>query len=82
MRVGPVGLRSGQVSTHNQHSSGGRTGAHIRLPPVPIVYTDFLSMYPTVNSLMGLWNFVIAERIVAEDARDLGRIDQATDSCR
>jgi hypothetical protein len=42
---------------------GGRTSAHIRKVPVPIVYTDFLSMYPTVNSLMGLWRFVTARRI-------------------
>jgi hypothetical protein len=42
---------------------GGRTSVHIRKVPVPVVYTDFLSMYPTVNSLMGLWNFVIAEEI-------------------
>jgi hypothetical protein len=31
---------------------GGRTSAHIRKVEVPVVYTDFLSMYPTVNSLM------------------------------
>ena len=42
---------------------GGRTSAHIRKVPVPVVYTDFLSMYPTVNSLMGLWRFVIAQEI-------------------
>ena len=42
---------------------GGRTSAHVRKVPVPVVYTDFLSMYPTVNSLMGLWQFVIAEEI-------------------
>ena len=42
---------------------GGRTSAHIRKVPMPIVYTDFLSMYPTVNSLMKLWRFVIAEQI-------------------
>jgi hypothetical protein len=42
---------------------GGRTSAHIRKIPVPVVYTDFLSMYPTVNSLMGLWQFVIAKEI-------------------
>jgi hypothetical protein len=28
-----------------------------------VVYTDFLSMYPTVNSLMGLWQFVTARKI-------------------
>lgn len=42
---------------------GGRTSAHIRKVPVPIVYCDFLSMYPTVNSNMGLWDFVIAKRV-------------------
>jgi hypothetical protein len=42
---------------------GGRTSAHIRKTAVPIVYTDFLSMYPTVNGLMDLWRFVIAGRI-------------------
>ncbi|MGA8534268.1 MAG: hypothetical protein WB615_09200 [Candidatus Tumulicola sp.] len=42
---------------------GGRTSAHIRKVPVPVVYTDFLSMYPTVNALMGLWNYVIAKEV-------------------
>jgi hypothetical protein len=42
---------------------GGRTSAHIRRLAVPVVYTDFLSMYPTVNSLMGLWRFVTAKRV-------------------
>src|SRR5690242_2660908 len=39
---------------------GGRTSAHIRNVPVPVVYVDFLSMYPTVNGLMDLWKFVTA----------------------
>lgn len=42
---------------------GGRTSAHIRRVAVPVVYTDFLSMYPTVNTLMGLWRFVTARTI-------------------
>jgi hypothetical protein len=42
---------------------GGRTSAHIRKVPVPVVYTDFLSMYPTVNVLMGLWKFVVAREV-------------------
>ena len=42
---------------------GGRTSAHIRKTAVPVVYVDFLSMYPTVNSLMGLWQFVTAREI-------------------
>jgi lambda repressor-like predicted transcriptional regulator len=46
---------------------GGRTSAHIRKVPVPVVYTDFLSMYTTVNSLMSLWQFVIARDIKIVD---------------
>jgi len=42
---------------------GGRTSAHIRKVPVPVVYTDFLSIYPTVNRLMNLWRFVTADKI-------------------
>ena len=42
---------------------GGRSSAHIRKVVVPVVYTDFLSMYPTVNTLMGLWRFVVAREI-------------------
>jgi hypothetical protein len=50
---------------------GGRTSAHIRKVAVPVVYTDFLSMYPTVNSLMNLWRFVTAETIqVVEHCQD------------
>ncbi len=38
---------------------------------VPVVYTDFLSMYPTVNSLMNLWRFVIAKEIkIVSDCKD------------
>ena len=50
---------------------GGRASAHVRKVPVPVVYTDFLSQYSTVNVLMGLWNFVTASDIrVIEDARE------------
>lgn len=49
---------------------GGRASAHIRKVIAPVVYTDFLSMYPTVNSPMGLWDFVIADKInVIKDAK-------------
>jgi hypothetical protein len=48
---------------------GGRTSAHVRKVPVPVVYTDFLSMYPTVNSLMHLWAFVISKEIVVEHCK-------------
>ena len=50
---------------------GGRASAHVRKVPVPVVYTDFLSQYSTVNVLMGLWNFVTASEIsIVEDARE------------
>ena len=42
---------------------GGRTSAHIRKVSVPVVYTDFRSMYPSVNCLMDLWAFVTAQEI-------------------
>ena len=43
----------------------------MRKVPVPVVYTDFLSQYSTVNVLMGLWQFVTAREIrVIEDCRE------------
>jgi hypothetical protein len=48
---------------------GGRTSAHIRKVPVPAVYVDFLSMYPTVNSLMDLRQFLIAREIQVKHCR-------------
>jgi hypothetical protein len=42
---------------------GGRTSAHIRKTPVPVVYVDFLSMYTTVNGLMDLRRFLIARKV-------------------
>ena len=42
---------------------GGRTSAHIRKIPFPVVYVDFLSMYPTVNGMMDLWRFLIAREV-------------------
>jgi len=47
---------------------GGRTEVRVRRTIVPVVYTDFLSMYPTVNVHMGLWDLLIAERLEIEDA--------------
>jgi hypothetical protein len=39
---------------------GGRAEVHIRRQVTPVVHCDFLSMYPTVCTLMGLWQFVRA----------------------
>lgn len=42
---------------------GGRTETRIRRLPVPGVYVDFLSEYPTVYALQRLWRFQIASHI-------------------
>ena len=47
---------------------GGRAECRIRKTAVPVVYVDFLSMYPTVNALMKTWDLLRATRITAEDA--------------
>jgi hypothetical protein len=47
---------------------GGRTEVRIRRVPVPVVYLDFLSMYPTVNVLLGLWPMVTAATLRVQDA--------------
>ena len=49
---------------------GGRAEVHIRREIVPVLHCDFLSMYPTVCTLMGLWRFVIAESMSWRDATD------------
>jgi hypothetical protein len=46
---------------------GGRSECRVRKVPLPVVYVDFLSMYPTVNVLMGLWRFHTAEQVTVED---------------
>ena len=47
---------------------GGRAECRIRKVSLPVVYVDFLSMYPTVNALMGNWDLVTAGRIAVDDA--------------
>lgn len=49
---------------------GGRTEVRIRREIVPVVLTDFMSMYPTVCTLMRLWRFVIAESVTERDATE------------
>ena len=48
---------------------GGRAECRIRRCAVPVAYTDFTSMYPTVNALMGNWDLLTARRIEVVDAR-------------
>ena len=49
---------------------GGRAECRIRRTPVPVVYCDFLSMYPTVNTLLGLWELLTAEALDVVDATE------------
>jgi len=49
---------------------GGRAEARIRRTPVPVVLTDFTSMYPTVCALMGFWPFLTA----SVEGRDNSRV--------
>lgn len=49
---------------------GGRCECRIRKKPVKVTVLDFFSMYPTITLLLGLWNYVIAERIQYEEFKD------------
>ena len=42
---------------------GGRTEVRGRRISLPVVYLDFLSMYPTVCALMGVWKLLTARRV-------------------
>ncbi len=46
---------------------GGRAEIRIRHTPIPVVYTDFTSQYPTVNTLLKLWPMLIAARLKVRD---------------
>jgi hypothetical protein len=57
---------------------GGRSEMHIRREPVQVLYCDFLSMYPTVCTLMQLWRYVRAQGLKwREDAATVTRFLQA-----
>ena len=49
---------------------GGRSEVHIRRKVQRVMYCDFLSMYPTVCTKMGLWEFVIADGMTWRTATD------------
>lgn len=48
---------------------GGRAECRIRRSPLPVVYTDFVSMYPTVNALLGNWQLLTAREIRVVEAK-------------
>ena len=52
---------------------GGRSEVHIRRDITQVLYCDFLSMYPTVCTLMGLWRFVTAQGMTQHDSTDKTR---------
>jgi hypothetical protein len=49
---------------------GGRAEVHLRHTPAPVALVDFTSMYPTVDTLMGIWEQVTAARIETVDVTD------------
>lgn len=49
---------------------GGRSEVRIRRELRQVMLCDFLSMYPTVCTLMRLWDFVIAEGVTWNDDTD------------
>ena len=49
---------------------GGRAECRIRNTPVPVVITDFSSQYPTINSLLGNPEILIAESLSFVDVTD------------
>ena len=53
---------------------GGRSEVRIRRELRQVVLCDFLSMYPTVCTLMGLWRFVIAEGMERRDSTEEARV--------
>jgi hypothetical protein len=42
---------------------GGRAEVRLRRTVSQVLYCDFASMYPTVCTLMGLWDFVVAKGV-------------------
>ena len=61
---------------------GGRSEVRVRRELRQVMLCDFLSMYPTVCSLMGLWRFVIADGMTwrettAETREFLATVDLA-----
>jgi hypothetical protein len=58
---------------------GGRAEVHVRREITPVIHCDFLSMYPTVCTLMNLWQYVIAIGMTSGDATL--EVQQFVDRC-
>jgi hypothetical protein len=61
---------------------GARVETKIRCTPVPVAVCDFSALYPSVSALMGVWEFVAAERLTAADATAEAQafLDQVTEA--
>lgn len=46
---------------------GGRSEVRIRRVMTRVLYCDFMSMYPTVSTLQGLWRWVISQGVAHHD---------------
>lgn len=57
---------------------GGRSEVHLRRVVAQVLYCDFLSMYPTVCTLMDLWRWVIAKGISWREGTEETRAFLAT----
>lgn len=57
----------GQVTTTY---FGGRSEVRIRKVPVPVTVLDFLSMYPSMCILLGLWEFITCAHIEERECTD------------
>lgn len=63
------GEKDPQKVARNLHTYyGGRTEVRIRRLITRVILTDFMSMYPTVCTLMALWRFVIADGVFERDS--------------
>ena len=49
---------------------GGRAECRIRRWPVPVVPVDLTSEYPSVDGLLGVWDFLTASRLSTKDATE------------
>lgn len=73
MRITPPSKRAKRITRRQlgiaaAANFGGRAEVQVRLTPLPVTYLDFLSMYPTVIILMGLWGHMVARELFFEDA--------------
>jgi len=49
---------------------GGRAECRTRRWPVPVVPVDLTSEYPSVDALLGIWEFLTAAQLTSEDTTD------------